>query len=79
MMTNQVESPEDAAHRFAKLLVQLETEFEKLVRYVRASNKYHIPYPSRIDENAIELREAYQALSDETRASIEEANDEADK
>ncbi len=78
------ETAEDAASRFAKRLVKLEAEFEKLVRYVRVYGEYvkewieHIKdYESCDDEDDEDpdfapVEEAWQALSDETRKAIED-------
>lgn len=59
-------------------VTQLEAEFDKLVRYVRAKNK--LMASGRVsemwieyDETLISLQEeAWQALSDETRKAIED-------
>ena len=54
-------------------VVQLEAEFDKLVRYVRANHVFGMNTdPDKSMELAKKSTIAYQAISDETRKAIEE-------
>lgn len=80
--TNQVESADDAARRFAIRVIELETDRDALVRYVRVGKgiadgeEYYTGRSSQNDYDALleelcsQLNEAYKALSQELRDLI---------